>query len=135
MTIQLALPTVPVMTVQVVGGELYGPWFPPDQGLPSTPVSRVELNTAGFTWVNLISMKATPFIIASGGIVTFWLMIVPSMKLTVAPGKTGNGPTVTVFVAGPIATPKGLLPTETDVVCVLLAVLITSAVSHSESAT
>src|ERR1700684_1433914 len=110
MTIQLLLFTVPVMTVQVVGGEMNGPWLPPEKVLPSTPVSLVELNTAGATWMKLICMKATPFMIASGGIASFWLMKVPSMKLTVVPGATANGPTVTVL-AGTIATPKGPLPT------------------------
>src|SRR5208283_3454506 len=97
MTIQLLLSTVPVITVQVVGGEINGPWLPPEKVLPSTPVSLVALNTAGDTWMKLICMVATPFMFASGGIVIFWFMNVPSMKLTVVPGATANGPTTTVF--------------------------------------
>src|SRR5271155_5264059 len=104
-TTQLLLFTVPVMTVQVVGGEMNGPWLPPEKVLPSTPVSRLALNTVGDTWMKLISIVATPPMFASGGIVIFWFMKVSSMKLTVVPGATANGPTVTVFEAGPIATP------------------------------
>src|SRR5271156_6045389 len=96
-TTQLLLSTVPVMTVQVVGGEMNGPWLPPEKVLPRSPVSLVALNTAGDTWIKLICMVAMPFMFASGGIVIFWLMKVPSMKLTVVPGATANGPTVTVF--------------------------------------
>src|SRR5260370_15592080 len=87
-SVMMQLPLAPTMGVQVVPG---GTGVPPEKVLPLVPAAMLGLNAAGATWMKLTRIVTAPFIFASGGIVTVWLITLGLVKVVEVPGATGCG--------------------------------------------